>query len=227
MIFRNFEKSMDRKMKLLSVVALLYGAVVSYGQSTIGYEAGNAERNVFFNGLAVPDGNVAKIGFFTPGFDLTANADDLPALNANWTELAFTPFRAVFSPPNDGRFSDSASTANTAFDNKRISLWIFKTTDNAAPVPGFGNVAGYGIFSSTAANWVFPSQSGMPPLTTSVYSSEVNQAYHAGFDADPVNGHLYLTPVPEPSAFALVGLAFGALIAARKRVHARTRRTRK
>ena len=213
-------------MKLLSVVALLCSAVVSYGQSTISYEAGNAERNVFFNGLAVPDGNVAKIGFFTPGFDLTANANNLSALNANWTELDFALFRAVFSPANDGRFSDTASTANTAFDNKRISLWVFKTSDNAAPAVGFGNVAGYGIFSSTLANWVFPSQSGTPPLTTSVYSSEVNQAYHGAFDADPINGHLFLTPVPEPSAFALVGLAFGALIAARRRLHARIKRTR-
>src|SRR5882762_10422138 len=186
----NSKKPMDRIMRLLCLAALLCSAIISHGQSTISYEAGNAERNVFFNGLSVPDGNVAKVGFFTPGFDLTANANDLSALNANWTELDFTPFRAVFSPPNDGRFSDSASTANTAFDNKKISLWIFKTTDNAAPASGFGNVAGYGIFSSTAANWVFPSQSGMPPLTTSVYSSDVNQAYHAGFDADPINGHL-------------------------------------
>src|SRR5437899_11381230 len=111
MIFANFEKSMDRKMKLLSVVALLCSAVVSHGQSTISYEAGNAERNVFFNGSAVPDGNVAKIGFFTPGFDLTANANDLSALKATWTELAFTPFNALIGPPNDGRFRDSASIA--------------------------------------------------------------------------------------------------------------------
>lgn len=206
-------------MKVLCLLALLCSAMISRGQSTIGYEAGNAERNVFFNGLTVPDGNVAKIGFFTPGFDLTANANDLSALNANWTELDFTPFRAVFSPPNDGRFSDSASTSSTAFDAKRISIWIFKTTDNAAPVPGFGNVAGYGIFSSSDPRWIFPSQSGMPPLTTSVYSSDVDQAFHGTFDADPINGHLYLNPVPEPSAFALVGLAFGAVLVARKRAH--------
>src|SRR5437899_9719697 len=114
MIFANFKKPMDRKMKLFSVVALLSGAIISHGQSTISYEAGNAERNVFFNGSAVPDGNVAKIGVFTPGFDLTANANDLSALNANWTELAFTAFKALFGPPNDGRLSDSQSTANTA-----------------------------------------------------------------------------------------------------------------
>ena len=204
-------------MKLLVVLALLCSAIISRGQSTIGYEAGNAERNVFFNGSPVPDNNVAEIGFFNPGFDLSANANNLTALNSAWHELAFTSFKAVFSPPNDGRFSGSSSTSDTAFDSKNISLWIFKTTDNAAPLPGFGNVAGYGIFSSTAANWVFPSQSGMPPLTTSVYSSDVNQAYHGTFDADTVNGHLFLNPVPEPATVGLLGLAAATLFIARSK----------
>src|SRR5436305_5236697 len=133
---------MERMMKFLCLLALLCSASISRGQSTIGYEAGNAERNVFFNGAPVPDNNVAEIGFFTPGFDISANANNLTALNSAWHELSFTSFKPVFSPPNDGRFSGTASTADTAFDSKNISLWIFKTTDNAAPVPGFGNVAG-------------------------------------------------------------------------------------
>src|SRR5437773_7398181 len=127
---------MDRMMKLLCALALLGNAIFSQGQSTITYEAGNAERNVFFNGVAVSDGNVAEIGFFTPGFDVLANASDLNALQLNWTELSSTLFRAVFGPANDGRFSANASTTDTAFDAKRISFWVFKTTDNAAPLPG-------------------------------------------------------------------------------------------
>ena len=207
---------MDRNMKLLVVLALLCSAIISRGQSTIGYEAGNAERNVFFNGSPVPDNNVAEIGFFNPGFDLSANANNLTALNSAWHELAFTSFKAVFSPPNDGRFSGSSSTSDTAFDSKNISLWIFKTTDNAAPLPGFGNVAGYGIFSSSDPRWVFPPQGAIPPNNmTTVTSSQVNQAYHGTFDADTVNGHLFLNPVPEPATIGLLGLAAATLFVAR------------
>ena len=205
-------------MKLLVVLALLCSAIISRGQSTIGYEAGNAERNVFFNGSPVPDNNVAEIGFFNPGFDLSANANNLTALNSAWHELAFTSFKAVFSPPNDGRFSGSSSTSDTAFDSKNISLWIFKTTDNAAPLPGFGNVAGYGIFSSSDPRWVFPPQGAIPPNNmTTVTSSQVNQAYHGTFDADTVNGHLFLNPVPEPATIGLLGLAAATLFIARSK----------
>ena len=205
-------------MKLLVMLALLCSAIISRGQSsmTVSYEAGNAERNAFFNGAPVPDGNVAEIGYFTPGFDVTANANDLSALNANWTQFDFTTFsQGVFWPANDGRFAASASSAAAGFDGKKISLWLFKTTDNAAPASGFGNVAGYGIFSSTAANWFFPNRSGMPPFNTGVYSSEVDQAYHGTFDADTMNGHLYLNPVPEPATVALLGLAATTLFVAR------------
>src|SRR5438270_6512740 len=216
MRFQQLEKPMDRNMKLLVVLALLCSAIISRGQSTIGYEAGNAERNVFFNGSPVPDNNVAEIGFFNPGFDLSANANNLTALNSAWHELAFTSFKAVFSPPNDGRFSGSSSTSDTAFDSKNISLWIFKTTDNAAPLPGFGNVAGYGIFSSSDPRWVFPPQGAIPPNNmTTVTSSQVNQAYHGTFDADTVNGHLFLNPVPEPATIGLLGLAAATLFVAR------------
>src|SRR5205085_11471009 len=89
-----------------------------------------------------------------------------------------------------------------------------KTSDNAAPASGFGNVNGFGIFSSTAANWIFPAHTAMPPNnTTTVASSEVNQVYWGSFDADPANGHWNLAPVPEPATYSLVGVAIGMWMA--------------
>ena len=214
---------MEKATKVICAILLLGSALFSQAQSTIGYEAGNGERNVFFNGTPVADGNYAEIGFFTPGFNIAANAANLVALNGAWNQFDFTAFRQLFGPANDGRFSASTNTANVAFDAKKIALWLFKTTDNAAPQSGFGNVQGYGIFSGSSSEWTFPTQGAVPPGNMTMVTSDlVDVAYHGSFDSGTGTGfHLYLNPVPEPSTFGLLGLITISLALARFRMRGR------
>jgi len=147
------------------------------------------------------------VGFFDFGFDVSANAADLPALDAAWNEFGFTTIQTLFT--QQGRFAGSESSGNSQFDNQKIYFRIFKTTGNDQPASDFSNVTAHGIYSSASANWFFPSQGAIPPAnTTSVNSSEVTQAFAGSFDAN----HLFLAPIPEPSTVALFAIGFGSFL---------------
>lgn len=180
-------------------------------QSTVNFTAGPGQRNVTFNGTtAVPNGNQVQIGYFTPSFDVVANASDLPGLLAAWHRLGVTTMTTIFGQP--GRFADTLSTVDPQFSAQKIALWIFKTSDNAAPSSGFGNVSAYGLYSSTALNWLFSLTDAVPPgNTTSVNSSEVNQSFYGSYDSSHlVLANIGLNAVPEPSAFYLLAMGLGA-----------------
>src|SRR3954468_10292569 len=142
---------------LLAVLA----PCVSHGQSTIGYNAGVGLRNVTYSGAPVPNGNEVQLGYFTPGFDVPANVGNIFSLASAWHELDSTTITTIFGQP--GRFSKTTSTTDPNFDAQKICFWIFKTSDNLAPTGNYGNVQGYGLFSSSLANWLFPLQTAVPP----------------------------------------------------------------
>ena len=183
----------------------------AYAQSTVNFTAGPGQRNVTFNGTtAVPNGNQVRVGYFTPNFDVAANASDLSGLLAAWHQLGVTTVATIFGQP--GRFADTLSTVDPQFSAQKIALWIFKTSDNAAPSSGFGNVSAYGLYSSTALNWLFSLTDAAPPgNTTSINSSEVNQAYYGSYDSSHlVLASIGLNAVPEPSSCYLLALGLGA-----------------
>jgi len=204
---------------------VLASAAGAYAQSSASttYTGGAGERDITFGGVPVPDGNYVEIGYFTPGFNISANADNLSALAGAWQQLDFTTTKQIFG--QGGRFGSTASTSSTSFDNQKIVLWLFKTTGNAAPVSGFGNVQGYGLYSGPysgsvppAPNWLFPLRDAMPPANSiTVNSLQVDTAYFGTFDAN----HLLLAAVPEPSTYALLALGGVLVLAARsrKRIH--------
>jgi hypothetical protein len=187
------------------LIALLMAttALAAMAQSTINYGAGPGLRDVTFNvGTApVPDGNQVQMGYFSSGFNVSANSGNIFALASAWHELDSANIQTIFGQP--GRFSDSVSTTDPSFDNQKICLWIFKTTDNGAPLGNYSNVEGYGLYSSTALNWLFPVHDLLPPPNATITSSEINQKYYGDFDPF----HLILTPVPEPSTYAIGGVA--------------------
>ena len=183
-----------------------------YAQSTVNYTAGPGQRNVTFNGAtAVPNGNQVRIGYFDPGFNVGANASDLPGLLGAWHQFGATAITTIFGQA--GRFADTTSTADAQFSGQKVSLWVFKTSDNSAPAAGFANVTAYGLFSSSALNWLFSAADAAPPgNTTSVNSSEVNQAFYGSYDSSHLMlSGIGLNAVPEPSAFYLLALGLGGL----------------
>jgi hypothetical protein len=156
---------------------------------------------------ALADGNLVEIGYFNSGFDVAAFSQDLLALASAWNEFGSTKISTIFNQP--GRFSDSASTSDPAFDNNQIWIWLFQTSDDSSPSAGMENVVGYGLFTSSSQNWSFPVQGSIPlDNTTDVNSSEVDQAYFGSFDSS----HLLLEPIPEASATAFLAMGVGPLL---------------
>jgi|SRR6266850_575856 len=206
---------MNMQTKLFyAVVVLALTQALGHAQSAINldYQAGASQRDVVFNGGApVGDGNYVRVGFFSAGFNVAANAANLSALNGAWNQFGFTTISTIFGQP--GRFAAQQSSFDPKFESQKICLWIFRTINNGAPTANFDNVLGYGVFSSNLGNWLFPLQNAVPPGNgTSINSSEVNQLYFGSADSS----HLSLAPVPEPSTYAL--LALGALLMARRRM---------
>src|SRR5437868_13261924 len=108
--------------RILIAMLMAVTALAAIAQSTINYGAGPGLRDVTFNtGTApVPDGNQVQIGYFNPGFNVSANSGNIFALASAWHELDFANIQTIFGQP--GRFSDSVSTMDPNFDNQKICL---------------------------------------------------------------------------------------------------------
>ena len=205
---RTFNTSHIQHMKIKFLLLVSAGALsqsLCQGQSTVNFAAGPTQRNVMIDAITpLPNGNYVEIGFFDSAFNVSANANNLSALDGAWHEFGFTTITSVFGQPN--RFADSQSTADTLFDSQKICFWIFRTSNDSAPTPDFSNVTGYGIYSNTNSNWLFPNQGLTPPAnTTSVSSSEVTEAFFGSFDVNS----LFLAPIPEPSTMGLFAIGLG------------------
>jgi hypothetical protein len=194
--------------RILIALLMAITALAAIAQSTINYGAGPGLRDVTYGvpALPVPDGNQVRIGYFNPGFNVSGNSGNIFALASAFHELDSATNQTIFGQP--GRFSDSVSTTDPSFDNQKICLWLFKTTDNGAPLGNYSNVEGYGLYSSTALNWLFPVHDLLPPPNATITSSEINQAYYGNFDPF----HLVLAPVPEPSTYTIGGVALAFFV---------------
>lgn len=193
---------------LIACAFVMTVVCAGYAQSTVFFSAEPGTYDVRFGATAVPDGNSVRIGYFDKGLDLAANAGNLAVLSSAWHQYGSTAIQTLSSQP--GRFTDSASTFDTQFDQQKIYMWIFKTANNAVPTANYDNVTGYGLFSSGSASWGFPPVGSLAGGTTYIYSSEVTQSWYGNFDSS--GQHLLLTAVPEPSLLALLVLALGGLI---------------
>lgn len=178
----------------------------------VDYTAGVGERPLFdIDGFVIPDGNQVRIGTFTPGFDVLANAAWLGRLQAHWLPYGATEVKTLFGL-YPGSFADTATSADARFNRQRIYLWAFKTSDAGPPsggTDGFGNVEQYGLFSSRSPAWVFPVLGTGPPDNLGLINTlQVDEAYAGSI----VGGSLRLVPeVGAAGAMTALGLAGWAL----------------
>jgi hypothetical protein len=201
---------------------LLIGAVIGWSvgaqaQLIVSFSSIGGPNFVDDVGIAVPDGNEVRIGYFDGTFDVAANAGNLVSLEGAFHEFGATTTETTFlgSGQIGGSVSAVSSGANS-FENQKIYLWAFKTTDAQAPNASFSNVSDYGLFSSTQTNWKFPATASPPGNLTSIFTPEVDQSFHAGILAGSP-GSLELATVPEPEFCALVtGLGMLAFAGARR-----------
>jgi hypothetical protein len=187
---------------------LLIGAVIGWSVGTqaqliVSFSSIGGPNFVDDVGVALPDGNEVRIGYFDSTFDVAANAGNLVSLQGAFHEFGATTTETTFlgSGQIGGSVSGTSSGSNS-FETKQIYLWAFKTTDTQAPDSSFSNVSDYGLFSSTQTNWKFPATASPPGNLTSIFTPEVNESFHAAILAGSP-GSLELAAVPEPQFYAL------------------------
>jgi hypothetical protein len=207
-------------------VSLLMGAVLAWSlagraQFTMTVEPTSFGGPNFVDhaGVAVPDGNAVKIGYFDDAFNVAANANDLNALKTAFHEFGTTPILTANAPSfQPGAIGIEVSGPSTGFEGRKIYLWGFKTAGAALPDASFSNVSDYGLFSSTFDNWKFPTSAALPGV--SIFTSEVDQYFHSML-VGGAPGSLELAAVPEPQIYAmataLLLLGFGAFRHAHQR----------
>jgi hypothetical protein len=212
------------KLQAAILVLIWVGQFRLAAQSTsAGYYSEFGEPAVWASGGApVPDNNMVCIGYFDPGFDVMANADDLDALLGAWHQFDATTISLGAGAGEAGHFADSGSLTTAQggalFVDQQIWLWAFKTSDNTAPNPDYADVTQYGLYSNTAANWKFKPMGSYPANNTDIRTSD--PGLFAAFGSIS-GGHLNLAqvvPVPEPAigGMLLVGLGVFGVIAKRR-----------
>jgi hypothetical protein len=210
-------------MRPVILLAAVIGCIqtLCLGQSSvnINYSGGSGSPNMVGpDQQPLANGNDVEIGYFDSGFNIQQNAGNESALmGAHSSGGAWHPFGTttiqsglLISP---GGFSSTASksgSAGTTFAGHPIDLWVFQTKDNAVPAPDFSNVEAYGIYSSSAATWTFPTP-GATPVTENITTSDVND-FLFGSSVSGSPGSLELLAVPEPGSLALAGLGLATVL---------------
>ncbi|MEZ5300913.1 MAG: hypothetical protein R3F11_09715 [Verrucomicrobiales bacterium] len=169
---------MNQRIHLIGSLAGVFLASPVLAEVTVNYLAQPGMRRVEgASGDLLSGGHEVRIGHFPAGFDVATNAGDAAALGEAWLPYDSTEIGVVFGEAS--RFTAAVAAHDDAtFAGKKIYLWILRTSDGAPPSANFINVREYGIFSSAADNWRFPSSSGIPGLDDiSVASSEATETF--------------------------------------------------
>ena len=145
---------------------------------------------------------------------VAANAGDLGWLQKHWLGFDTAEVRTLFGDPKyAGSFADTATGADSSFDDQRVYVWAFKTSDDGPPSggsDGFGNVEEYGLFSSTDTGWTFPVLGLLPPDNLRLINTGDVDIAFAGRIVAGTSGALQLQLVPEAATSAVLA-ALGLL----------------
>ncbi len=178
-------------------------------------------------GVPMPAGDLVEIGTFDiNNATIQVNQHNLSFLQANFVDFATSVVGAGAAGGSPGYWTqDSNAPANTplgpGINGDQIYLWAFNAVSAASATE-------QGIYTSTAANWVFPSDTVVPD-TTAIDLDQVNEIVVGGFgvgtssasgSTEPLfNTAVILNSIPEPSTYDLLGglVALGLAVVRRRR----------
>ena len=163
---------------LTAIFVLLLQVCATEASVTIDYTAQLNQRNVVTkagNTLAEHAGEV-RIGAFRDFFDPSEHGGDVGRIEEAWIPLGATSIRTVLGEPS--RFSDSLTIDRPDLQGRKIYLWVVLFDGDGGEDEG--KISEFGLYSSTEAHWVVPSEAALPPENaTLLNSNQVDQEFGA------------------------------------------------
>ena len=142
------------------------------------------------DGRPACDGTVVRIGSFPSNFDVVAAG--LGDVARAWLPFGEGEVRHLASEP--GHLSASVTGDGRDFTGKQIYWWVLETAQGL-PTADLGNITAWGLFSSSAPQWVFPVPGSAPPANAVLLDS--GQIDVAGIGGQIHDGKLVMTAVSD------------------------------
>ncbi len=196
---------MNRRAIVVLLALALAEITINAQTATVNYSGGAdyGSRTVEDStGALLGLGNYVEIGYFNSGFNVAQNAQAthqaLVNLGNNWNLFGSTTIAQNGIATQNGEFATSSTLGNAAFNGQPINLWIFKTSNNGAPLADYSNVIEYGLFTGPNTSWVFPSTTSSPPNNrVTITTGDVGlQAFAGTIIGGASSGFLQLEAVP-------------------------------
>jgi hypothetical protein len=142
------------------------------------------------DGTPVSVGSRVVVGYFNDDFSIYTHSSDMDALLLAFNVIGETKTRTLFGQP--GRFAEALFSDDDSACGKQAWIWI--TSGDS-----------HGLFTSTKNDWRIPCSDGDPLGSyTAINSSQVDYSVFGSFN----DRSLVVTPVPEPTAWALAIFGF-------------------
>lgn len=215
---------MTKNLLLLATCALsmVVGAPRAVNASTVNWGATIDNGLATSNGVALPQGDLVRLGYFTiSNAAIRAGAGNLTLLNTSFVQYAAGAIGdGGLGLP--GFFSDASINNDTSFAGHAIYYWVFNASSLASSTQT-------GIFTSTNTAFVFPSDTPVPGLTTTdidqvdkngngIIVGSYNATGSIGAGGAPFYNLMAVAPEPGTYALFMLGTAAMSLVAFRKRV---------
>jgi len=114
------------------------------------------------SGVTLAAEQEVRLGWVPDSFDFTGKASNPQEVGAVWQSLGVTTTRSLFAQA--GRFAASVETTNRTWVNRRLYLWILRSSDGLPIKADYSNVSAHALVTSASrSNWKVPAPESLPP----------------------------------------------------------------